>query len=55
MVFFIISNPSGLIMKDLKYFWSGWTKYQVTSKIMSFSVLAEYAKHMHNILSEYAK
>jgi len=52
---FAKSNPSDLVMEDLKYFWPGSTKYRVTSKITSFSVLAEYAKHMFSVLAEYAK
>jgi len=52
---FAKSNPSDLVMEDLKYFWPGSTKYRVTSQITSFSVLAEYAKHVFSLLAEYAK
>jgi len=53
--FFAKSNPSGLVIKDLKYFWSGSPSYRVTAKITSLIVLAEYAKHVFSVLTKYAK
>jgi len=55
MVYFAKSDPSGLVMKDLKHFWSRLTNHGITAKITSLSILAEYAKHVLSVLAKYAK
>ena len=42
--FFAHSNPSGLVIKGLKYFWSGSTNNGIMTKIMSLCVLGKCAK-----------
>ena len=42
--FFDQSNPTGLVINDLKLFWPGSSKYRIMTRIASFSLIGEFTR-----------